>query len=91
MVEVLSYGLHIATDKAIQHGVRISLSEFQNLVELCLEAGSQCESDKRRYETVTKKLLPEVERLTSDQKERERLWCFAVDMIKVGRNYLLLI
>lgn len=58
--------------------------------DICLQMGCFCKGDKPKFERLAKELTKEIDSLTTEEKEKDKLYKYANRIITVGRNYLVL-
>ena len=54
---------------------------------ICLEMGAFCKGDKPKFERLAKELTKEIDSLTTEENEKDKLYRYANRIITVGRNY----
>jgi hypothetical protein len=58
--------------------------------DICLEMGCFCKGDKPKFERLAKELTNEINSITTDESEKDKLNKYAIRIIEVGRSYLML-
>jgi hypothetical protein len=70
--------------------VKYQSSLISRVNDVCLEMGCFCKGDKPKFERLAEKLTKEINSITTDESEKDKLYKYANRIMAVGRNYLML-
>lgn len=91
IIECKSYASRYITEALVVYDVIKYRSTLVSRVNgICLEMSCFCKDDKPKFERLAEKLTKEINELTTDKKEKDKLYKYANRIMRVGeflKNY----